>query len=83
EMGAKVILACRSKDRAEEAIRAILWESGSKIKPSQLEFWPLDVSSLQSVGDFAAAFQEKAGHKGLDILINNAGVMLNERRLTS
>lgn len=83
EMGATVILACRSKDRAEEAIRAILWESGSKIKPSQLEFWPLDVSSLQSVGDFAAAFQEKAGHKGLDILINNAGVMLNERRLTS
>jgi hypothetical protein len=83
EMGAKVILACRSQARAEEAIRLILKEAGTKIDPGQLEFWPLDVSSLQSVGDFAATFQEKAGHNGLDILINNAGVMLNEKMVTS
>eukprot|EP00624_Nannochloropsis_granulata_P001649 evm.model.NODE_18044_length_13276_cov_24.207518.2 len=83
EMGAKVILACRSRARAEEAIRVILNEAGTKIDSSQLEFWPLDVSSLQSVGDFAATFQEKRGHDGLDILINNAGVMLNEKMVTS
>lgn len=83
EMGAKVIMACRSQARAEEAICLILKEAGTKIDPSQLEFWPLDVSSLQSVGDFAATFQEKAGQDGLDILINNAGVMLNEKMVTS
>lgn len=83
EMGAQVILACRSRARAEEAIRVILKEAGTKIDPCQLEFWTLDVSSLQSVGDFAAIFQERKGDGGLDILINNAGVMLNEKMVTS
>lgn len=82
EMGAHVILACRSKARAEEAMRAILHAS-PQIDEAQLAFMPLDVSSLQSVGDFAAAFQEKHQRHGLDILINNAGVMLNDKGSTS
>lgn len=38
---------------------------------------PLDVSSLASVRDFVADY--RAAYDGLDVLINNAGVMLNVR----
>lgn len=41
---------------------------------------PLDVSSLASVRAFAAEYC--AAHDGLDVLINNAGVMLNVRTPT-
>jgi NAD(P)-dependent dehydrogenase (short-subunit alcohol dehydrogenase family) len=36
----------------------------------------LDVSSLRSVREFVAAFKAR-GFPRLDVLINNAGVMLN------
>lgn len=45
----------------------------------QLEFMPLDVSSLASVRAFADDY--RAAYDGLDVLINNAGVMLNVRAL--
>lgn len=40
----------------------------------QLEFMQLDVSSMASVVAFVTAF--RSGHERLDVLINNAGVML-------
>jgi NAD(P)-dependent dehydrogenase (short-subunit alcohol dehydrogenase family) len=40
----------------------------------QLEFMQLDVSSMASVNSFVTAF--RSGHERLDVLINNAGVML-------
>jgi NAD(P)-dependent dehydrogenase (short-subunit alcohol dehydrogenase family) len=68
--GSKVILACRNLPKAAEAKRAI-----EKLVPGAgLEVMELDLSSLKSVRKFAGEFQEK--YDRLDLLINNAGVMM-------
>lgn len=67
--GARVILACRSKERAEAAAFDIRRESGN----NQVVFMQLDLASLKSVRSFAETFLKTEPR--LDILINNAGVM--------
>ncbi|KAM8903159.1 dehydrogenase/reductase SDR family member 13-like isoform 1-T1 [Spinachia spinachia] len=67
--GARVILACRNKDKAEAAAFDIRTESGN----NQVVFMQLDLASLKSVRCFAKAFLKTEPR--LDILINNAGVM--------
>uniref|UniRef100_A0A8C5G358 Dehydrogenase/reductase SDR family member 13-like n=1 Tax=Gouania willdenowi TaxID=441366 RepID=A0A8C5G358_GOUWI len=62
--GARVILACRDKRRAEAA------ESGN----NQVVFMQLDLASLESVCRFAETFLKTEPR--LDILINNAGTMV-------
>ena len=75
-LGAKVIMASRSKARAEEAIQTL-----KKLKLSgQVEFIPLDLMSLASVEQFVKLF--RASYKKLDILINNAGIMFGDYLLT-
>ncbi len=69
EAGAHVILACRSKDKAEQAMHAIT----QQVPDAQLSFVALDLSRLSSVR--SAADQVLEHHKQLDLLINNAGVM--------
>jgi NAD(P)-dependent dehydrogenase (short-subunit alcohol dehydrogenase family) len=74
--GATVVLACRTTSRGEEAaatIRSTVPGAG----PSVLA---LDLADLDSVRAFAATFA--SAHDGLDLLINNAGVMAPPRRLT-
>ena len=71
-MGAEVIMACRSVERGEAARAEIAAES--------LEVAELDQSSLASVEAFARRFQER--HDRLDILINNAGIYPQGRRLS-
>ncbi|XP_034763379.2 dehydrogenase/reductase SDR family member 13-like [Acipenser ruthenus] len=66
--GARVILACRSKQRAEAAVFDIRKESSNH----QVLFMQLDLASLQSVRSFAETFLQT--EPWLDILINNAGV---------
>ncbi len=70
ETGAHVILACRSLDKAEQAITKIKQLNGT----GTLEAALLDLSSLASVKQFADDFIKN--HKQLDLLINNAGVMI-------
>lgn len=67
--GHKVIMACRSKDKAETAMGRIK----RKQKDANLEFMQLDL--LDRPGIRAAAKTFSAEHKRLDILVNNAGVM--------
>ncbi len=67
--GAQVVLACRSREKTETALRDIR----AVVPGAVLEFMPLDLSDLDSVRAFAQAF--KAKHRRLDILCNNAGVM--------
>ncbi|KAM8903160.1 dehydrogenase/reductase SDR family member 13-like isoform 2-T2 [Spinachia spinachia] len=64
--GARVILACRNKDKAEAAAFDIRTESGN----NQVVFMQLDLASLKSVRCFAKAFLKTEPR--LDILINNA-----------
>lgn len=69
EAGAHVVLACRNLKNAEEALVKIQAQKGK----GTLETALLDLSSLVSVKQFAAAFIQK--HQQLHVLINNAGVM--------
>ena len=59
--GARVILAVRSTDKGEQAAAAM---------PGKTEVRRLDLASLASVREFAAAWDGD-----IDLLINNAGVM--------
>ncbi|XP_037837443.1 dehydrogenase/reductase SDR family member 13-like isoform X1 [Kryptolebias marmoratus] len=68
--GARVILACRSKQRGEAALQEIKRESGS----NQVVFMQLDLGSLKSVRSFAETFLKSEPR--LDILINNAGICM-------
>jgi len=68
--GARVILACRDEDRARVAVGSIR----SEIHDAEAEFLVLDLASLRSVRRFAAALRETFDR--LDLLVNNAGVML-------
>jgi NAD(P)-dependent dehydrogenase (short-subunit alcohol dehydrogenase family) len=68
--GADVVLACRSADKARAAVERILAE-----KPKgQVTQDALDLSDLTSVAAFAERFA--GAHAKLDLLVNNAGVMV-------
>ncbi|XP_072099113.1 dehydrogenase/reductase SDR family member 13-like isoform X2 [Mobula birostris] len=69
--GARVILACRSKERAESAIFDIRKKSGN----NQVIYMHLDLASLKSVRAFAETFLRSEPQ--LHLLINNAGKYLN------
>ncbi|KAL8928114.1 MAG: hypothetical protein Q9172_001024 [Xanthocarpia lactea] len=67
---AKVILAVRSVEKGEAAKRSII---ASEQKSSDIvEVWPLDLSSYDSVKQFA---QKASGLQRLDVLLNNAGIV--------
>lgn len=68
--GATVILACRSMDKAQLALKQLQTE----IPNASAEVIQLDLSSLASVRQFAEAFQAK--YQQLDVLVNNAGIMM-------
>ncbi|MET0389056.1 MAG: SDR family NAD(P)-dependent oxidoreductase [Polyangiales bacterium] len=67
--GARVVMACRSIEKAQEAQRKILAE----VPKANTLLLPLDVSELASVHEFGRLFGEQVGE--LDILINNAGTV--------
>jgi NAD(P)-dependent dehydrogenase (short-subunit alcohol dehydrogenase family) len=68
--GAIVILAVRNIEKGNTAVKEIIHESSS----SPVEVMRLDLADMESVRSFAAAFTDRYEH--LDILINNAGVMI-------
>lgn len=67
--GADVILACRDADKAGEARERI----AEKAPGANTRFLELDLSDLASI---RAAADIAAGEKRLDVLINNAGIMM-------
>jgi NAD(P)-dependent dehydrogenase (short-subunit alcohol dehydrogenase family) len=76
--GARVVLACRNLAKGAEALRTIQ----AAAPGAQLELAELDLASLASIESFAEGFRSAAEHDGLDLLINNAGVMAPPRRQT-
>ena len=76
--GANVVLACRNVAKGEEALHEIERVASAD---ASLELAALDLASLASVRTFASEFASK--HHGLDLLVNNAGVMAPPRRETA
>lgn len=68
--GASVVLACRNQAKAEAARQRIQRERPA----AKLSVAALDLSDLESVSAFARAFS--ASHERLELLVNNAGVMV-------
>lgn len=76
-LGYFVVILCRSKERGEKALAEIMQESGSK----DVEMLNCDLGSLDSIRESAASFKSK--YSRLDVLVNNAGVILPGRHETS
>ena len=66
--GAKVVMACRNLEKADAAAASIT----AKVPEARLEVVELDLSRLASVRRFADDLDVAA----LDLLVNNAGVMM-------
>ena len=71
EHGCNIIMACRNLKKANDARSDII--NSTAASTGTIEVMKLDLSSLQSVRDFAAAFMETS--KSIDYLILNAGIM--------
>ena len=74
--GARVVMACRSRDRAEDA-RA---DVASDVPGADLAVEVLDLASLDSVRDFAGRYGDT--YDRLDVLCCNAGIMAVPRSET-
>jgi NAD(P)-dependent dehydrogenase (short-subunit alcohol dehydrogenase family) len=74
--GARVVLACRSRDKTEPAITEIKRATGN----SAVDFLALDLASLDQVRSAAAELLGR-GHS-IDLLIDNAG-LAGQRGLTT
>ncbi len=66
----RVILACRNEEKAMKAKAKIM----EKVPHANLEFIQLDLMKLDSVRSFVKTFMQT--HDRLDLLINNAGIMI-------
>ena len=70
DKNATVIMACRNQQKGDEAAKAISYENSD----AKLDVMKLDLSNLKSVKEFSDNFTQK--YDRLDLLINNAGVMM-------
>jgi NAD(P)-dependent dehydrogenase (short-subunit alcohol dehydrogenase family) len=69
-MGTTIVLACRSVDKAGKAQSELLAE----VPHAEAIVIPLDVSEPESIRAFGRQFATRVGR--LDLLVNNAGVVL-------
>ncbi|MDH4040138.1 MAG: oxidoreductase [Gammaproteobacteria bacterium] len=73
--GARVLIGCRSKDKAQQARKQILAECPA----ADVAVIELDLANLASVKKAATAV---AKEQRLDVLVNNAGIMIPPYELT-
>lgn len=76
KLRATVVMACRDPERGEAARREIIQKSGN----DRVELMICDFSSQNSIRQFAQDFKQQ--NDRLDVLINNAGVVLRQRSMT-
>lgn len=79
--GAHVIMACRDLDKAKRARKTVVRESEGALSADSFEVCALDLASLESVRACASGLV--ATGRPIHLLVNNAGVMLPNRRVTS
>jgi len=77
--GASVMLACRDAAKG----RLARDEIAAAVPGARVELAELDLADLASVWSFASAMRGGPASGGLDLLINNAGVMAPPRRATA
>jgi dehydrogenase/reductase SDR family protein 12 len=76
-LGASVVMVVRDSAKGLSAQDAVIAQTGNP----NVYLEVVDLSSLAAVRDFAARFLER--EERLDVLINNAGVLLPERQLSA
>ena len=74
-LGADLVLACRDVGRGEQTAGEIARRTGAK----NCVVMHIDTSSRQSIREFARQYRERFPR--LDVLINNAGIMLPRRQV--
>ena len=74
--GYQVIMACRDPQAAEPKRQLLMRETGNP----RIETAPIDLASLASVAAFAEHLLKRG--EPLALLMNNAGTMETERRIT-
>jgi NAD(P)-dependent dehydrogenase (short-subunit alcohol dehydrogenase family) len=77
KMGATVVMVARNKERGEVARSEIVRDSQN----DSVDLLLADLSSLESVRQLAAEFRKK--YSKLHVLINNAGLFNQRRRVTT
>jgi NAD(P)-dependent dehydrogenase (short-subunit alcohol dehydrogenase family) len=75
-LGARVVITSRDAARGDDAVAEVRRRSGNE----DVEVMSLDLASLTSVREFARAFLDR--HNRLDVLIDNAGLVLGSRQVT-
>jgi NAD(P)-dependent dehydrogenase (short-subunit alcohol dehydrogenase family) len=78
--GYRVIMLCRNETRGREALEAVKKEAGSANPGAVVELAICDLASKDSINSFAASLHERIS--GLDVLVNNAGVVSPKRQET-
>lgn len=79
-IGARVILACRSLERAQNAVDDIKKECEGQQNTGELIVTELDLASLQSVRKWSTEILNSENK--INLLINNAGVMMCPKQIT-
>jgi NAD(P)-dependent dehydrogenase (short-subunit alcohol dehydrogenase family) len=77
EHGATVVLACRSRSKADDAVRAI----AATAPGADVSVLEVDLADLDQVTVAAATFAST--HDRLDLLVNNAGLMAIPKQTTA
>ena len=75
KLGAKVYMACRSLDSANQAKEEIIKET----KNENVFVRELDLASVKSINNFAEQFKKE--ESTLDLLVNNAGITSRPKKL--
>jgi len=78
ELGASVVMACRDQAKGEAAREDVIRLSGAK--KDDVDLMLVELASLDSVRELSSNFRKQ--YNRLDVLINNAGLILGERMAT-
>lgn len=79
ELGAQVIMLNRQSERADKAFDKLRKE----VPGSSITFIPCDLMSFQSVRDASERIRKELADTGLDVLVNNAGIMATPDKATT